>query len=60
MRSREAQLSMQANFSETLISSEEGGERVPSCESCLIQASYDTILRFHMLDYISLVFNPNS
>ena len=55
MRSREAQLSMQADLpnskiGETLISSREGGEGVSPCESCPNQARYATMLRFHMLD----------
>ena len=47
-------------FTETLISSREGGERISPCESCAIHASSGTMLRFHMLDQISLVFNSNS
>ena len=54
MCSREAQLSMQVdlqipNFEETLISFEEGGERVSPCEICPIQASSDIMLRFHII-----------
>ena len=47
-------------FAETLISSRGRGERVSPCEIFPIQASFDAMLRFHMLIYISLVFNPNS
>ena len=54
MFSREAQISMQEDlyipkFVETLISSRGRGERVSPCESCPIQASFDTMLIFHML-----------
>ena len=48
------------NFAKTLISSREEGEGVSPCAIFLNQDSSNTMLRFHMLDYISLVFNPNS
>ena len=48
------------NFVETLISSREVGERDSHCESYSIQYRFDTMLIFHMLYQISLVFNPNS
>ena len=48
------------NFAETLISFRWRGERFSPCESCPIQVSSDTMLIFHMLHQISLVFNPNS
>ena len=65
MHSREAQISMQVNLlnlklAETLISSRGRGERVSPCESSSIQDSSETMLIFHILSYISLVFNPSS
>ena len=47
-------------FEETLISFGGIGERVSPCEICSIQASSDTMLIFHMLSQISLVFKSIS
>ena len=55
LRSGRAQLSMQVVFRkstiflETLISSGERERAISPCESCPIQASSDTMLKFHML-----------
>ena len=48
------------NFTETLFSFGGRGERVSPCKRCPIQDRSNTMLRFHILSYISLVFNPNS
>ena len=65
MHSREVQLSMQVDIPNSKLFRKPNffkrrGETVSPCEICPIQDSSGTMLIFHIVEYISLVFNIDS